>query len=121
MAPPLQDFLKRWAITTVAVLIAANIINGIHYDNWIGLLIATLLLGLMNAFLRPLLLMVVVGVLGMFNVFLGLRLAILTMPLQIGLFGLLLLALNAVLLLSVGELVISQDSPMGEPAGRGFW
>ena len=105
MAPSLKDFLKRWAITTVAVLVAANMLAGIHYDNWFGLLLATLVLGLLNAFLRPLLLMAVVGVLGVFNVCLGLRLAILTMPLQIGLFGLLLLALNAILLLCVGQLV----------------
>jgi putative membrane protein len=107
MPPKLKEFLQRWAITTVAVLAAAYIVRGIHYDNWMGLLVATLVLGLMNAFLRPLLLFATVGVLGAFNVMLGLRVALVTLPLQIVSFGFFLLVINAALLLFAGKLVTS--------------
>lgn len=103
----LKEFLQRWAITTVAVLAAAHMVEKIHYDQWHGLLVATLLLGLLNAFLRPLILIATVGLLGAFNFALGLRFAIVTLPLQIISFGFFLLALNALLLLFVGHLVPS--------------
>jgi putative membrane protein len=105
MPPKLREFLQRWVITTVAVLIAEHIVKGIHYDNWRGLLIATLVLGLLNAFLRPLLLVMTIGALGLLNVVLGLRLALRTLLLQLLLLGCLLLAINAALLLLVGKLV----------------
>ena len=107
MPPKLKEFLQRWAITTVAVLAAAYFVNGIRYDNWTGLLVTTLVLGLMNAFLRPLLLFATVGVLGAFNVMLGLRVALVTLPLQILSFGFFLLVINAALLLFAGNLVSS--------------
>src|SRR5438874_7325940 len=53
MPKQLKEFLQRWLITTVAVLVATHIVHGIHYDNWQGLIVATLVLGLLNAFLRP--------------------------------------------------------------------
>jgi putative membrane protein len=105
MPPKIKEFLQRWAITTVAVLAAAYLISGIHYDNWMGLLVATLVLGLLNAFLRPLLVLATVGVLGAFNVMLGLRAALVTLPLQIVSFGFFLLVINAALLLFAGKLV----------------
>ena len=105
MPPKLKEFLQRWAITTVAVLAAASLVRDIHYDNWRGLLFATLVLGLLNAFLRPLILFATVGVLGILNLFLGARVALITLPLQIGLFGFLLLAINATLLLFASQLV----------------
>jgi putative membrane protein len=105
MPPKLKEFIQRWAITTLAVLAAAHMVSGIHYEHWQGLIVATLLLGLFNAFLRPLLLLASVGLLGLANVLLGVRAALLTLPLQIVLFGFFLLAINAVLLLSVGRLV----------------
>jgi putative membrane protein len=78
-------FLKRWIITTVAVLVAAHVVHGIHYDTNLGLLIATLILGLLNAIVRPVLL------------FLSLPLLILT-------FGLFLVVINALLLYWVGQM-----------------
>jgi len=107
MQPKLKEFLQRWAVTTAAVLAAEYLITGIRYDNWKALLVATLLLGIFNAVLRPLLLVATVGILGVANVILGLRTLMVTLPLQIALFGFLLLAINAVLLLLVGQLVSS--------------
>src|SRR5688572_30332334 len=105
MQPKLKEFLQRWAVTTAAVLAAEHLITGIRYDNWKALLVATLLLGIFNAVLRPLLLVATVGILGVANLILGLRTLMATLPLQIALFGFLLLAINAVLLMLVGRVV----------------
>ncbi|MFM1768518.1 MAG: hypothetical protein RJA22_1047 [Verrucomicrobiota bacterium] len=86
MPPPLKDFLQRWAITTVSVLVATHVVRGISYDNWQALLVATLTLGLLNAFLRPLLLL-------------------LSLPLLVLSLGLFTLVINAGLLYLVGKLI----------------
>lgn len=57
MPSELKDFLKRWVIGTLAVLVATKIVPGINYDRWDDLLIATLILGILNSILRPLLLL----------------------------------------------------------------
>jgi putative membrane protein len=105
MSPKLKEFLQRWAVTTVAVLIAEYLITGIRYDNWKALMVATLLLGILNAFLRPLILVATVGLVGIANVIMGLRTLMATLPLQIALFGFFLLAINAILLLLVAKVV----------------
>ncbi len=89
MPQALKDFLKRWAITTLAVLVAAHVVPGIDYhNNWAGLLVATLLLGFLNAFLRPLLML-------------------LSLPLLLVTLGLFTFVINATLLYFVGWLVKS--------------
>jgi putative membrane protein len=57
MRGELKEFVQRWAISMVAVLAAARIMPGIRYDHWTDLLVATLLLGVLNSVLRPLLLL----------------------------------------------------------------
>ena len=52
----MRHFVFRWAITTVAVMVASSIIDGIRYDSVASLIGAALLLGILNAFLRPILL-----------------------------------------------------------------
>ena len=71
--------LFRWLALTVAVWIAANIVRGIAYDNWRGLLIAALVLGILNTFVRPIL-------------------RLFSLPFIILSFGLFLLVINALLL-----------------------
>jgi putative membrane protein len=85
----------RWLMLAVAAWIAAAIVPGISYDNWQSLLIAALVLGILNAFVRP--------VLGL----LSLPLIILTM-------GLFLPVLNALLLMLTAWLVPGFHV-------RGFW
>src|SRR5260370_16741951 len=85
MATQLKGFLQRWLITTVSVLVATHMVDGIDYDNWQGLLVATLVLGLLNAFLRPLLLL-------------------LSLPLVVVTLGLFTLVINPVLLYLVVQL-----------------
>jgi putative membrane protein len=86
MSPKAKSFLQRWAITTVGVLVAANIISGIRYDTAAGLLLASLLLGILNAFVRPIMI-------------------ILALPLLIATLGLFILVINALLLYWVGHLL----------------
>jgi putative membrane protein len=81
----MKSFLLRWIITTLAVQVAAQIVPGITWDTWSGLLVATLLLGLLNAFLRPVL------------IFFALPLVVVTL-------GLFIFVINALLLDWVGHL-----------------
>jgi putative membrane protein len=81
-----KEFLQRWLITTVAVLVAAHIIPGINYDHATDLFVASLLLGVLNAIARPILML-------------------LSLPLVILSLGLFLLVINAGLLYFVGWLV----------------
>jgi len=83
---PWVRFLKRWMVTTVAVMVAANVVRGIDYSSWSSLLVASLLLGALNAMIRPLLL-------------------ILSLPLVVLTLGLFALIINALLLYFVGALV----------------
>jgi putative membrane protein len=88
MPPGVRVFLQRWLINTLAVLVAVCFLGDarIHYDQWQDLLIASLLLGIFNAFLRPLLLL-------------------LSLPLLIVTLGLFTLIVNALLLDFVGWLL----------------
>jgi putative membrane protein len=70
-----KQFWQRWLINTLAVMVAANVVSGIRYDTFSGLLTASLLLGVFNAFLRPLLILVslplLVLTLGLFTLFIN--------------------------------------------------
>lgn len=77
------EFLQRWLVTTVGVLVAAQVIPGIRYDTVSALLVASLLLGLLNAFVRPFLLL-------------------LSLPLVLFTLGFGILVINALLLWGVG-------------------
>lgn len=81
-----KSFLQRWLISTVAVLVATYIIPGIQYAGWPDLLVATLVLGILNTFLRPILM-------------------ILSMPLLIFTLGLFTFVINALLLMLVSWLL----------------
>lgn len=81
-------FFQRWVITTLGVLIAANIVPGIHYDTVLGLLLASLLLGVLNAVIRPIMI-------------------ILALPLLLFTLGLFVLVINGVLLYFTGTLLKS--------------
>lgn len=51
-------FLIRWVILSVSVWIAAALVDGIHLEGWESILLVGLILGLLNAFLKPLLFLV---------------------------------------------------------------
>jgi putative membrane protein len=56
----LLHFLGNWAINTLAVAMAAVILhNHIHFKGLGGLVLASFLLGMLNAFVRPILMLLV--------------------------------------------------------------
>lgn len=67
----------------LAVLLAVYIVPGIHYERWLDLLVASLLLGILNVVIRPVIFL-------------------LTLPLLIFTLGLFTLVINALLLYFVG-------------------
>ena len=79
-------FLLRWFITTIAVFIAERLIPGIACNGWETLLGASLLLGIINAFIRPALLL-------------------LSLPFIIVTMGIFILVINALLLLLVSAII----------------
>lgn len=81
-------FLIRWFVTTVAVFAAEKIVPGIQCDSLNALLGASLLLGIINAFVRPVLLL-------------------LSLPFIIVTMGLFILVVNALLLMFVSALIPS--------------
>jgi putative membrane protein len=51
-----KTLLLKWAINTIALLVVVNVVSGISVNRWQTLLVGALVLGLLNAFLRPALL-----------------------------------------------------------------
>ena len=86
MSGALKAFLRRWLVNTVAVMVVANVVHGIRSESVTGLFVASLLLGILNALLRPLL-------------------WLLSLPLVILTLGLFTLVINALLLYFVGTLM----------------
>lgn len=83
----LLRFLQSWVINTFAVLVAAIVLRGhIAYRSPADLIVASLLLGILNAFVRPILML-------------------LALPLLIFTLGLFTLVINALLLYFVGVLM----------------
>src|SRR5678816_4716467 len=88
----IKQFVFRWAATTIAVMVASSIIRGIRYDAVAALIGASLLLGILNAFVRPFLL-------------------ILSAPVILITLGLFILVLNGLLLLLVPLSLIHISEP----------
>lgn len=87
MSPKLKRFLASWAINTLAVGLAGLILhNHIHYQKPIHLLAASLLLGILNAVLKPIIMF-------------------LALPLLVFTLGLFMFVINALLLYFVGFLL----------------
>lgn len=86
MSPKLKKFIASWVINTLAVAIASCIVPHIRYDRFTDLIIASLLLGILNAFLKP------------FLMFIALPLLVFTL-------GLFMFVINALLLFLVGSIL----------------
>lgn len=95
----MRHFVFRWMITTVAVMVAPAFVNGIRYDSTGALLGAALLLGILNAFVRPVLL-------------------ILSAPLILVTLGFFILVINALMLRFVPSVV---HGFYVESFGSAFW
>jgi len=82
----LTHFLLHWGITALSLWVASHIFSGIRFSDAASLIVAALLLGLANAVVKPLLI-------------------VLTLPLTLLTFGLFLLVINALMILLVSSLV----------------
>ncbi|MFH1008089.1 MAG: phage holin family protein [Candidatus Latescibacterota bacterium] len=82
----MKGFLTRWGITALALLIVTHLFKRIHADSTQAVVVAALLLGIVNAFIRPVIL-------------------IITLPLNLLTLGLFTFLINGVLLLIVAKLV----------------
>lgn len=79
-------FLISLALSVIAVFVAGNILPGVKVDGWTTALIVAIVLGIVNAFLRPILL-------------------ILTLPINILTLGLFTLVIIAALVMLVSSIV----------------
>lgn len=78
--------LVNWLLSALSVMLVQYIVPGFHVDNFLTALLVALVLGLVNALIRPIL-------------------VILTLPITILTMGLFLLVINAVLLMVVDALI----------------
>jgi len=86
MLSNLTPFVLHWAITALALWVASHLFKGIRFSSTSALVVSALLLGLANAVVRPLL-------------------VVLTLPLTLLTFGLFLLVINALMLMLVAKVV----------------
>ncbi len=82
----IATFLAHWAVTALALWVASFIFHGITFADKRSLFVSALLLGLANAIIRPIIIL-------------------LTIPLTILTFGLFLLVINAMMMMLVSSLV----------------
>ena len=78
--------ITRWLVITVAILLASTVVSGIRVESLTTAIVAAAILGIINVFLRPVLL-------------------ILTLPLTILTLGVFAFVLNALMLLLVAYFV----------------
>lgn len=82
-----MKILVNWLISTLAIVTAAYLLPGVHIQNFMAALVAALVLGIVNAVLRPVLLF-------------------LTLPLNFLTFGLFTLVVNAALIMLTSTVVV---------------
>ena len=81
-----EYFLVRWLVNALAIFIVANIVKGIEISSMPLALVIALVLGVINAFLRPLIILI-------------------TLPINILTLGLLTLFINGALFYLVSKIV----------------
>ncbi len=82
----MKELLVKWVVNSTALLVVIHIVSGVTVDNWLTVFVAALVLGLLNAFLRPILIF-------------------LTLPVTILTLGLFTLVINAFLFYLAAHLV----------------
>ena len=90
-----MSFLLQWLINGVAIIITAYLLPGVAVEGFLAALVTALILGLVNAVIRPIL-------------------VILTLPLTILTLGLFTLVINALLIMLAAAIVPGF-------AVHGFW
>lgn len=82
----MRGFLLRWGITALALLTVTHVFEGIRAESFQAVAVTALLLGIVNAFIRPVILIV-------------------TLPINLLTLGLFTFLINGILLLVVAKLV----------------
>lgn len=82
----LFDFLLHWGIMSLSLWIASHVFRGLSFSSRSALLVSALVLGFVNAVLRPILIL-------------------LTFPLTLLTLGLFILVINALMIMLVASLV----------------
>jgi len=71
----MKELLIKWIVNSTALLVVANVVTGVVLDNWVTVFVAALVLGFLNAFLRPVLIFLTLPVnvlsLGLFTLFIN--------------------------------------------------
>ncbi len=81
-----MSFIIKWVLSAVAVLIAAYLLPGVSVESFWAALIVAIVLALMNATLKPLL-------------------VVLTIPITVVTLGLFLIVINAIIILLIDALI----------------
>jgi putative membrane protein len=81
-----MGFLINWAVSGLAIVITAYLLPGVHLSGLVAALVTALVLGFINAFIKPVL-------------------SLLTLPLTILTLGIFSLILNALLIMLTGKIV----------------
>ncbi len=81
-----MELLVKWLITTVSIIVVAYLLPGVTIKDFVTALVVALVLGLLNIFLKPLLLL-------------------LTLPINLLTLGLFTFVINAVIILLVSAFV----------------
>jgi putative membrane protein len=81
-----KQLIIKWIVNSTALLVVAHVVSGVTLDNWVAVFIAALVLGLLNSFLRPVLIF-------------------LTLPVTVLTLGLFTLVINAFLFYLAAHLV----------------
>lgn len=90
-----MSWLLHWVIVAASIALTANVVNGIKVNGFGPAMIAAVVLGVLNIFLKPILIL-------------------LTLPLTVLTFGLFLLVVNAIVISLCGAFVPGFEV-------KGFW
>lgn len=82
----MNGILIRWLILTVSILVTSYMVDGIHANGFLSAVFASGLLGILNAFFRPILFLI-------------------TLPINLLTLGLFTFVINAVLLMMVSGVI----------------
>jgi len=91
----MKGLFLRWLILTVAIIVTSYLLDGIHISGFFSAFFAAAILGILNAFFRPLLLL-------------------LTLPLNVLTLGLFTFVVNAIMLMMVSGVISGFEV-------HGFW
>ena len=71
----MKRFFIGWLVNTTALLVVVHMVSGINIDRWQTTFVASLVLGLLNTFIRPVLILLTLPVnvltLGIFTLFIN--------------------------------------------------